>query len=201
MSDQFEDLNDLWSSARQTIHAARVAAHKEPRRQKLKEPLPPPDTTYSNPANWRRTQGIALIHAETKTLLGNFSEYIHSDGVARRLVREDAPITVAKAEEVSGDWWIKPNAAPLEPVQEGHTKHDTIMHILLPKLNVHCPLCEITAHIAYGAIARVELATETMFAQTAEGDHLLWLPAGTNILGEMGQDTKIQLWQEIKRED
>ena len=32
---------------------------------------------YLDPKNWTRTRGIALMHAETQTLLGNFSEYIH----------------------------------------------------------------------------------------------------------------------------
>src|SRR5260221_5092397 len=109
-----DPLEDLWTEARIALAA------KKPRR------LPNPslrnalDATakrmhelFALPENWERTRGIALIHAETETLLRNFSEYCHKTVAGcRKLLREESPITVEAAERVEGSWWLGDSRKP-----------------------------------------------------------------------------------------
>lgn len=197
------DLDGLFQEARAYLRskaAAEAAEKKSVRRLKASEGDPPPVPLelFTNPDNWIVGRGVALIHAETQTLLGNFTELTHKTVAgARRLVRTEELLVVDAVEQVSGDWWIKREEAP-EPPQAWHEKHDTIIHVSLPRLGVHCPLCEVTVHLSYGSMARVELAADTLFAQMTGEAHLLTLPAGTNIISEMSQDSKVALRQEIQ---
>ena len=78
------ELDDLWREAKQVIRATAAA------KLKAKADAPPldPRAIYTNPDNWERTRGIALIHADTETLLGSFDEWTHRKIVnCRRLVR------------------------------------------------------------------------------------------------------------------
>lgn len=203
MEDIFEGMDALFSEARATINAGRRAAEaaaRLPRRIKAADSAPEPDQSFIDPANWKRTRGIALIHEETQTLLGNFTEYLHPTG-ARRLLREDAPMLVSGTEVVSGDWWIsRPPAVPQEET-EWYTKRMAIVPIHLPKLGVHSPAVEVLVHLSFGGIARVELAMDEMFAQASGQDQLLFLPKHTNILQEMSQDCKINLRLEVSKHD
>jgi len=175
-------LDELWSEVRTTVP------------KKAEKPAPSMNT-FLNPEHWKRTKGIALIHKDTNTLLGNFSEYIHTSG-ARKLVRKNAPISVSCSEYVEGSWWLGESIKP-EPRRDWHETRPAILHIQLPELHLHSPACEVTAHISYGGIARVELSTDTTFAQTYGPVTLLHLPTGTNILELMSLDSKIKLREEI----
>ena len=146
--------------------------------------------------NWHRTQGVALIHKETETLLGNFSEYLHNTVKgARKLVREEAPITVSAAEYVEGSWWLGPDIKPV-PREEWREQRRAFIKIHLPTLGLFAPLVAVVAHIAFGGIHRVELEENTQFADEA-GKILVTLPAGVSILDALSWDAKVSLKKEI----
>jgi hypothetical protein len=143
-------------------------------------------------------RGVALIHEETETLLGNFSEYTHNSVAScRKLVREDSLIPVSAAERVSGSWWLGADRRP-EPKQVWHEQRPCIIHLHLDKLMVHSPICELTVHLSYGSIARVELTLDTTFAaEDGKQEQLLYLPAGTNVLEVMSLDCKLAVRKEL----
>jgi len=194
-----ESLDELFSIAKTQLRAARAAEDaelKKPRRIKPKDTLPPPDQLFLDPKNWTLTRTVALLHKETQTVLGTFSELVHNtvEG-ARRLVRVDSPSSVEGTEEVSGDWWLGKHREIASP-QSWHSTQTVVMDLRLAKLGVYTMLCELDVRLTQGAIARVELAAPTQFVGADE--ELLWLPAGTNILEVMDQDTKIALRVEME---
>lgn len=145
-------------------------------------------------SQWRRGRGIALIHADSETLLGNFAEWTHPSG-ARRLIRETGPIVVSALERVEGSWWLGEGRRP-EERQEWHEQCRVVMqHLHLEPLGVYAPAVELIVYTSYGGIARCETVTETLFSQdnAAAPSVLLTLPARTNILYCMGLDAKINL--------
>lgn len=157
-----------------------------------------PQVLFLDPQNWERTRGIALIHADTETLLGNFSEYLHrSVPNCRKLVREDSPIAVTATERVSGGWWLGQHRT-FEKPKPWHFTRPAIIHLHLSELRVHSPAAEVTVFLSYGSITRVELAADTLFAPEGEGgEYLLTLPKGTNILEVMSRDCKISLREQV----
>lgn len=192
-------LDELWASVEPL---AKAPKRKLPSAQAaLREAEEANRAIYTNPANWQRTRGIALIHTETQTCLGNFAEYIHLRvRNCRKLIREEAPISVEAVEEVSGSWWLPREHKPT-PVQVWHVRRPATLHIYLDELRVHAPAVFVTAFLAYGAIERVELVDTTRFAQWEEGgqngDVLIDLPAGTNIFEVMSRASKIKLVEEL----
>lgn len=189
MSD-FDELSQLFSEARRANTAIPTKAAKKV------EPHDP-RRLFTAPENWKRTRGIALIHEETNSVLGNFSEYVHVKVVgARKLIREEAPISVSATERVSGSWWLGAERTP-EPHRPWHEQKAAIIHLVLGELKVHSPATEVIVHLAYGAVARVELAVDTRLAQTEGGEQLLDLPEGMNVLEVMSLDCKLALRKEI----
>ena len=187
------DLDDLWTDV--LLNAKTKALPKHPLA------LPSTKTLYTNPDNWHRSRGIAIIHKPTETLLGNFSEYIHTKiKECRKLIREESPICVEAVEEVTGNWWLGVERKP-EPTQVWHERRPAMLHVYLPELHVHAPAVCVTACLSYGAIARVELVEATRFAQWddqgKQGEMLIDLPAGTNILEVMSMQSKIKLREEL----
>jgi hypothetical protein len=202
MSSSLPDADDILDSLYRSQRAAAFVEKKAQAAKALKATAKPETLEtqflFACPDNWVRTRGIALIHAETQTLLGNFSEYTHKTvSNCRRLLREDSPISVSATEQVSGNWWLPTEYHP-EPKQVWHTQRSAVIHLHLSKLAVHAPACEVVAHLSYGGLARVELAGETQFAQEdGKQPQLLWLPAGTNVLEVMSTDCKINLKMEL----
>lgn len=194
-------LDDLFAAAMRAKRADDAATAKRPAAKKL---LPvtekvEPSALYTNPDNWQRGRGIALIHDETNTVLGTFVEYTHkTEKATRRLVKEDSPITVAATERVTGDWWVAEHHE-ITPPQDHHERRTVILPLILDKLGVHAPLVEVVAMLSYGMTARVELAEDTMFAQLEAAEGLFFLPAGADILPVMARDCKIHLKLELDR--
>lgn len=191
MNQDLISLDDLFKEVKHTARVMKAA--------KLDAPPTDPRALYTNPGNWTRTRGIALIHADTETLLGNFSEFIHKSlANCRRLVREEVPMLIAATERVSGDWWIgKLSEVPMAR-EEWHSHHKLVLHIQLSRLGVHAPDCSIITYVSFGAIARVELVSDTTFAQMQGAEQLLFLPAGTNILPELLTDIKVAIRKELE---
>lgn len=202
MTNEFSEMDDLLAPATTHLLQQRRLREKAAERRSIKpaEEIDriEPRAIYLDPENWERTRGVALVHADTQTLLGNFSEYRHRSVVgARKLVRESAPISVSATESVSGSWWLGADRRP-EPAQVWHEARRAIVHLHLSELHVHAPACEVLAHLSYGGIARVELAADTQLAQEdGHGEQLLFLPKGSNVLEVMSRDCKITLRQEI----
>lgn len=201
-----QSLDDLFSVAKQHINAGRREAAalaatraKAPKHIKAGDSIAPADPRYADPEAWERKRGVALIHDETQTLLGNFIEWRHkTDAGARRLLRTEEPCVIDATEYVEGDWWL---AAELEvaPVEAWHEKRSAVAHLVLPQMGVHSPACPLIVHLSYGAIARVELEVATTFAQM-EGAalQLLQLPAGVNVLPLLSKECKMQIWMEVQ---
>lgn len=192
-----DPLEDLWTEARIALAAKKSRRVANPSlRNALDATAKKMHELFTLPENWERTRGIALIHAETESLLGNFSEYRHrSVKGCRKLLREEAPITVEAAERVGGSWWLGDSRKP-EPRAPWHTQRQAILHVHLHELGVHSPACEVTAFLSYGGIARVELAHPTRFADD-HGKQLIELPQGVNILDGMTLDCRIALREEL----
>ncbi len=188
--DDFEELDALYKSGRKALFAAKPksAAKQAP-------PVESANAKYLNPDNWTRKGGVALIHFETQSLLGNFSEYLHKDGT-RKLVREDSPISVSATEVVEGSWWLGEGRKP-EPKQAWHEMKMAILHLHLGELGLHSPAVEVNVHLSYGSIARCELAVETTFAQTEGTEMLVVFAAGTDVLQCMTRDCKVKLRMEV----
>ena len=174
-------LDDLFKEAK----AAMRSVTKRKEKAKADAPLPDPDTIglFRNPANWVRTRGIALVHADTQTLLGNFTEYCHRTELdARRLVREADPLPVEATEYVNGDWWMTPEEAPKPKRMWKTSKLLTVPYVNLSHLGVHARGVCVYAVFGEGSLDRVDLATETIFGG---GSVLMKLPAGVDIRREI----------------
>jgi hypothetical protein len=155
------------------------------------EKLPPATRSFNDPANWLRKRGIALVQADTDSLLGIYTEYVHrSEPGARRLVREDNPPPVSATERIDSSWWWPETIPAAEPSQ---TRREVILPLELVG-GWTCPLVEVAAVLVQGGIVRVELLTTTVFAK---GDEILELAAGTNVLPAMTREAKIALFEEI----
>lgn len=174
---------------------AEAAARVERRVRDKKQLESPAKASLLDESQWVRARGIALIHADSETLLGNFAEFIHPSG-ARRLVRETWPIAISAVERVEGSWWLGAERMP-EKRQEWHDKRPVIMHLHLEPLGIHAPAVELLVHISYGGIARCELVSTTIFLADTNETKLVELPAGTNLLDVMDLDAKINLRREV----
>ncbi len=200
--EDFEILSAAVADFRRNKRKVEDAKARAPRpTSRLPEPeRVEPAALFTNPANWERTRGIALIHEGTATLLGNFSEYVHkTEAGCRRLVREALPIAVAATEFTS---WLPADApAEVERAEPWHTRQTVILPLHLERLGVQTVLAEVVVCLSYGNMARAELAVDTQFF-AAEGspEQLLWLRAGVNILPVLSQDTKINLRLELNNE-
>lgn len=192
-------IDDLWTTARASIAVERKAAERKVVRKITDEPKAlSTQQLFADMSNYSRVCGVALIHEETETVLGNFSEYKHNTVAGcRKLLREESSISITRTERVSGSWWLGTERTP-EPRKEWHEKRSAIIHLHLDKLGVHAPATEVVVHLSYGSVARVELAVETQLAAEVESDPtMLWLPARTNVLEVMSRDCKIALRMEI----
>ena len=195
---------DLSAALAAFKQSRRLAAEAKPKAAARNSKLPDPErvepsSVFTNPDNWVRTRGVALIHEETSTLLGNFSEYVHKTEVGcRRLMREDSPIAVAATEYT--DWLPTKVAEEIEPPQAWFTKQTVFLPLHLDKLGVQSAAAEVIVHLAYGNVARVELACDTQFlAADGQPEQLLWLSRGVNILLVMSLDSKINLRLELQK--
>ena len=161
-------LDDLFSEA---IAALRAAA---------------PAKAAPAPSTWYRSRGIALIHADTQALLGNFTEYLHhAQPGSRRLVREDPPMPVEATETLSGSWWAELDAIPT-PKRAWQESHLTTLPVSLRSLRVASPSVAVYAVFGEGCLDRVDLAADTLFARPGSSlTELVLLPAGTNILRDL----------------
>jgi hypothetical protein len=185
----FQDpLEDLYTDAMLTrkMRVARKVADPSMRNaldataKKMKE-------LYTLPENWERSRGVALIDKDSRTLIGNFSEYLHRTiAGTRKLLREHQPIAIDATEEVSGYL-----GEELTNRMRGHStwteERHAILDLLLPELMVGSPEAPVKIGLYLGTVVRVDLQQETQFASMS-GATVLILPAGTNVLEQLGPD-------------
>jgi hypothetical protein len=182
------DLDRLFAEARAAMRAemkvkkARVPSAAEvTAEERLRAELAPLE-------NWQRVRGIALVHRETHTLIGTFTEYRHPKAPgARRLVREYHEQPPEAVEEVTGCWEHKPEQPPVRSPR-WHQSLSTQMDCVLGKLHMSAPNVCLRAVFGEGRLDRVELVERTMF-NSPRVPELLELPAGVNILPEMSQSS------------
>lgn len=189
-------LDDLWTEVKAAAPVPKSSLAKS--KARLLEAEQASKAIYTNPENWERKRGIALIHKDSMTCLGNFAEYVHlrvKD--CRKLIREEAPLDCEAVEYVEGSWWLHTERKP-EPAQVWHEHRQAMLHIYLPELGVHSPGVVVMAFISYGMLARVELTQPTRFAQDRGDQELLIdFPAGTNLIEVMSHQCKIKLKEEL----
>ena len=85
-------------------------------------PRPPRQSTYANPANWRRGKVICLVHASEGTI-GIFQEYFHNlSPSARRLLPAVPGLPVDRNELVFGDYWLHPRFSATGPQDDSEAE-------------------------------------------------------------------------------
>lgn len=192
-AEDFLGFSSLEALVQEGIRSAK-AATRQSRRSTDGDAAKPaaPSALYSSPDNWLPGRGIALIHADSQTLLGNFQELLHiSDPDARRLVRCEHPIRVDAQEFVSGTWgWVASkedlsSSAPATLVQ----RFDLLLQLAFPECSAEAP---VLVHSQGRSILRIELLHPTDFA--AEDGNFLRLGPGTNIQPVLSQLTKVELF-------
>lgn len=185
-------LDDLFREAKATI--------RQQAKTKAAAPVEPDDPLqiWRNPANWRRTRGVALVHSDTMQLLGNFVEYQHRTVPdARRLVREVPGLPVSATEYVYGEHLGQP--VPTLPPAVLHRTVQTTINISLPQLGINAPQVRVAASFAGAVLTSVCLRERTLFQQQpADLSTLMYLPKGTEILSEMEPAARDALTQEYR---
>lgn len=181
------------------FHDAQLAeAAKNPRRERkvnpaLKSALPPTakkmQDAYTLPENWQRGRTLALIDKGTSTLLGNFTEYLHRTiPETRKLLREHGPVEVSGSEYVEG-YLGEGLSMRLRDSGSWTETREGVADLLFPELMLGAPQVRVKAHLYLGGMVRVDLGADTQFASVS-GNTLLQLPAGTNVLEQLGTDSK-----------
>jgi len=185
MQDNLGDvsLDDLFREARKALHGQKVGVAKA-------KPAAAPEDPYHSSA-WVKTRGVALVHEETHTVLGNFTEYTNRfiPG-ARRLVRELEIPQVRVVEYVTGTWG-EPTVEPVRGTKIIGAWRIIQANIELPSMRVSSRNVGVKVFFGDGTLDRVELLYDTTFSgNTAyEEFNLICIPQGTNILPQLGQQS------------
>lgn len=147
---------------------------------------------YLLPENWERKRGLCLIDKSSKTLIGNFSEYVHRTTTARKLIREHQPIHIDGSEEIDG---YLGERFSWQRGESWDRECFITVPVLLDELMVEAPAVRLHVHLRLGAIKRAELCEATQFA-AMNGETVIQFPAGTNIWEACGTDTKAAVRKE-----
>lgn len=191
-----DPLEELWTEVqmKRTPKAKRpkgpsISAQVEAAAQKFRQ-------LYSNPDNWTRKRGVALVDLETGTLIGNFSEYLHnSDPHARKLIREHQPIAVEATELING--YLGAEVEARIKYVSCDAEHPLTVAVQLDELMVESPEVGLIIRTRFGGIIRADLTAETQFA-SGSGNLILRFAAGTNIWEACSTDTKIRIRKGIE---
>lgn len=198
-------LDDLYAAARAAITKGAKQAVLDRKNNKPMAALaaePPSPDLYTNPDNWTYTRSIALIHAETQTLLGTFDVFNHTrDASARRYLPAAVPRLLLTQESVSGDWWVAERHQIANAYETWEHTRSVCLDVVLDKMGVWSPATLLSVHTSHGATTKITLEDDTQFAQLAGApDQLLLLSKGTNILPLLSQETKIAVKIEVEKE-
>jgi len=201
-AEQFQqslDTDPIWEDPLEDLlNEALLARKLPPKRKKSSDPavraINPTEAMralYSNPENWTRTRGLALVDKQTHTVIGNYSEYIHNQVPStRKLIREHQPIAVDGMEEIDG--YLGPEKELSVRSITWDKTFPAVEGIVLDELGVEAPAVEVTICTRFNMTVKVTLDADTQFA-SASGNVLLQFPAGTDIFPACSTDTKISL--------
>jgi len=140
-------------------------------------------------ANWTAVRAVTLVHQETTTLLGTFTEYHHPKVPgARRLVREYEQLPSTSVEYVTGQWSLE---TPLPPHASHiwHQSREAMIDVVLGKMHLSSPFVRLSAWFGEGRLERVLLRDDTVFTHPAQATECVILPAGTDVLNELSTRT------------
>lgn len=189
-SEDLDDLEDLYNDAMLAQGA------KNPKQKRVSDPAfrnaldaeaKRMRELYTLPENWERKRGVALIDADTQTLIGNFSEYLHKTiPGTRKLIREHQLISIDGQEVVRG--YLGDEMQMRLHGTWHDTRHGTA-DLWFDELMVGAPTVRFEARLRLGVFIRLDLMEATQFA-SASGAVLLQLPAGTNVLEALSHDSK-----------
>lgn len=204
MSNQFpcrEPVDVLDALLNEALHQAshrtvKKLPGKDDRLKQIRESF---QSTYVKPENWERTRGIALIHRSPdgkQTLLGNFSEYVHKNGKARKLLREAIPMIVEAQEFVTGEWWLRSDTAMRIEDHNNFCIKETCLDLELGDLQVFAHRVMVKVHMHDNWIARVELAEQTKFVCPLNSQ-FLHLSKGLDVLDGLSFDSKMELRKQM----
>ncbi len=194
------DLDTLWANAQQ-------AERLHPQKGTVKNASPAAESkkatreTWTLPENWRSGRILTLIHEESRTVLGNYQEFLHKTYLnslhTRKLVRVEGPCVSQGLEYITG--WIGNEAEEklqFEP-QRWETERDLLLpSLILEHLGVSCQSVLLKICLQSGWIARAELVEHTRFS-SVDGKCLLTLPKGVNLLEMMDTAAKVELRKEL----
>lgn len=190
--DNGNPLEDLFNEA---VLASAAKNQKKPRsadpslRQSLDAATKKMKELYTLPENWRRIRGVAFIDKATNTLVGNFSEYHHITlPTTKKWLREHTPIAIDATEVVEGYLGADLTFRLGEKAKWTEMKA-AVVDLVMPELQVEAPAVSIQAYIRLGALLRVDVAEETQLASSS-GNIVLRLPAGTDVLDQLGPDSR-----------
>ncbi len=187
-------LDSLWAEARQ--HNA--AQEKITARSKKAAPPASGRERYTLPEFWLPGRGIALIHRETQSLIGNYQEYLHrTEKGARKLIKVDTPIEIQVKEYISGWEHLGEAKEHLLEAQVWEVEREVLMDLALERLGVFAAAVALKVCLRFGSIVRVGLCDHQTFS-SLDGHTILTLPRGTNCLEVMGLDAKIALRAELQ---
>lgn len=196
-----DDLLDLWS---ETQRAERLHPQKPiiknatlPSKREQRASIHGSEL-YTLPEYWEPRRGIALIHEESRSLIGNFQEYIHRRVAGcRKLVRTDEPVAITHTEYISG-WEHIGEALKMQFEPQVDTEIREVLHpdLILGPLGVHASTVVVRVHLAYGGMTRCELAEPTRFS-SLDGRTILTLAGGINVLEVMSIEAKLALRKEL----
>ena len=194
MQTDIMSLDDLFKVAKKEL-TARQERSAAPRRTPDDAPaVVTPLALYTNPANWKPGRRLALIHEDTGTLLGIFTELNHKGVVdCRRLIRDESVSRVQDVEYVRGKGWLE--QSPALPAQSLTRTVEKVLPLTLT-FSVAClDGCSVLAVVTASAIVSVRLAQATTF--TGGGSEALILPASTDVWPLLAAETKRTLWKMI----
>ena len=183
-------MQDLAHMSLEELFAAAAKSHRAHVKKQAGLPPPPADPRklWTDEANWKAGRILAIVHADTQTLIGNFQELLHLKVLdARRLVRRSGPVVVEGVETVTGIHWIQesyPTAAVTVPVKPLRVVVDTFLN----EPAVGAMQAELTIFMDNAGIRRVELSEPTTFHGD---DWYLELPANVNLMPVMTHETKL----------
>jgi hypothetical protein len=194
MNNEILSLDDLFRVAKKQIIASREAA-KAPRRSEDKTPASvTPSAIYTNPANWELGRRLALIHEETGTLLGVFTELLHTSVVdCRRLIRDESVSPVQGVEYVHGEGWLE--QSPPLPQQLLTRTVEKVLPLTLTFAFACLGGCSVLAVVTASSVVSVRLAQAAVF--TGGCSEALCLPANTDVWPLLAVETKRTLWKMI----
>lgn len=204
MTDPLDlELEDLFRAARAAQKQERAKAHAEAemRRKRKMDPVEAPIEPlgiFVNPDNWTEGRGLALIHRETRLLLGNFRELKHKTVKdARRLVRSSSPIRIDAVEEVDFGLPAETSLPPISSRAVVQRIYSGPISLETPAVSCHEAL--LCVHYYDKATAKAVLERAATFSS---GDEIVELPAGVDLLSAMTLESKRAIrWEAWTPED